>query len=535
MEFDELLITTGVDALVRLVREKQKVELKVAASLLSISDTTIEDWAHILEEEGIIKIEYYLTKIYLSWVAPTEEKIKMEKESFYQEKINVEKEIENLKSRLEPDIESLNQLRQSFSKFYADFGPKLEKIEKELGSMDLTAAGASSGAASFEKQEAAISNVDDRLFTLEDSLKVLRKDLENIKLEISGDGAKKSFERLHEDVSSIADELDSISKKAVDYQEQVPSELPAVSEIKKKFDSIKKDFDNIKNANMHMRDDLLSIQESSGVLKEVESSIKKYESKMGETKDELQSLSDAAERLKAESIELAGKIKNDVETLEHFADSIEVAKGILHRFPSQDEIEKELDRIKKVEDSINDKITIISDLLTGLPNIKNLSQEFAQIREKAEEKKTELEAKSEELKTTLEEGASTYSTFEKIKERTLLSIQTYNAQLQSVADEINKLKKQNQEAATGLEQAVKSYQEKLKKQEVGDLVKLAEDLKNKKALMDKIDSSFESISETSENLSRKLNILAKEANLLDLRAGSVASLAPSSSVTSKEM
>ena len=31
MEFDELLITTGVDALVRLVKEKQRIELEEAA------------------------------------------------------------------------------------------------------------------------------------------------------------------------------------------------------------------------------------------------------------------------------------------------------------------------------------------------------------------------------------------------------------------------------------------------------------------------------------------------------------------------
>ena len=69
-EFDELLITTGVDALVRLVKEKEKIELAIAAKTLGIPQSTIEDWAHILEEEGIISIDYSLTKIYLSWVVP---------------------------------------------------------------------------------------------------------------------------------------------------------------------------------------------------------------------------------------------------------------------------------------------------------------------------------------------------------------------------------------------------------------------------------------------------------------------------------
>ncbi len=79
MEFDELLITTGVDALVRLVKEKQKIELDEASSLLNIPQETIEDWTRVLEEEGILRIEYRLTRVFLVWVKPTEEEVATEK------------------------------------------------------------------------------------------------------------------------------------------------------------------------------------------------------------------------------------------------------------------------------------------------------------------------------------------------------------------------------------------------------------------------------------------------------------------------
>src|SRR3989338_9984867 len=98
-EFDELLITTGVDALVRLVKEKQKIELDIAAKLLNIPTNTIEDWWHILEEEGIIKLEYKLTKVYLLWVPATEQEIVKEKEEIKIEQKTVEKEITSLRAR----------------------------------------------------------------------------------------------------------------------------------------------------------------------------------------------------------------------------------------------------------------------------------------------------------------------------------------------------------------------------------------------------------------------------------------------------
>ena len=75
MEFDELLITTGVDALVRLVKQKSKVELEEASKTLNIPSETIEDWSRVLEEEGILRIEYRLTKVYLVWIKPTEEEV----------------------------------------------------------------------------------------------------------------------------------------------------------------------------------------------------------------------------------------------------------------------------------------------------------------------------------------------------------------------------------------------------------------------------------------------------------------------------
>lgn len=94
MEFDELLITTGVDALVRLVKDRQKIELEEASSALNIGQETLEEWARVLEEEGILRMEYRLTRIYLVWVKPTEEEVAGEVKSFYESKKGIEAEVE---------------------------------------------------------------------------------------------------------------------------------------------------------------------------------------------------------------------------------------------------------------------------------------------------------------------------------------------------------------------------------------------------------------------------------------------------------
>ena len=65
MALDDLLISTGVDNLIRIVKERGRVEIGSAARELRLPARTVEDWAHVLEEEGIITVEYKLTKAYL--------------------------------------------------------------------------------------------------------------------------------------------------------------------------------------------------------------------------------------------------------------------------------------------------------------------------------------------------------------------------------------------------------------------------------------------------------------------------------------
>jgi len=63
---DEGMISTGVDSFLRLLNEKKRIELNDAAKELKLAPNQLKDWAMVLEENGVIKIDYQLTKIYLS-------------------------------------------------------------------------------------------------------------------------------------------------------------------------------------------------------------------------------------------------------------------------------------------------------------------------------------------------------------------------------------------------------------------------------------------------------------------------------------
>lgn len=67
-EFDEGMITTGIDRFIRILYEKKRVELNEASKQLGIPADTIEYWSYVLEGNGLVKIGYTLTAVYIEWI-----------------------------------------------------------------------------------------------------------------------------------------------------------------------------------------------------------------------------------------------------------------------------------------------------------------------------------------------------------------------------------------------------------------------------------------------------------------------------------
>lgn len=80
MEIDEenFLIVTDIDRLMHLVATGRKVELGKLAKELKMNPKEVEKWLHILEDEGLIRIEHSLTKIYAVWAGKAAEARKPE-------------------------------------------------------------------------------------------------------------------------------------------------------------------------------------------------------------------------------------------------------------------------------------------------------------------------------------------------------------------------------------------------------------------------------------------------------------------------
>jgi len=520
VEFDDLLVTTGVDALVKLVKDAEKIDIETASKELKIPVDTIEDWARVLEEEGIIRVQYKLTKVYLVWVTPTEAEIAEERESFKKSKAELEKEIEQVKEKVRPQIKEVGTLDESFEKFYKDTYEKLEKMEKKLSPAVV------SGAVSDKKFEEHVGQINDMLQTiklLKANMKTIKNDVAEMEKNVKASKSEKSLEnmkKLEGEISTLMNEMAALKKKMAKEAPGIAKgvELPSRDEIKKKFDSIMNDFKEVKRRNAELRDDLRNLEESYEIVGTVGKELKTYEADAKSLKKELSTLTRQSEELFKKSKEVNDKLKGNLDTIERFSDSLDIAKSIVTKFPSQKKLSTELKGLSRKEKDIEEKTNAVKKLLQVMGGKQVSAKRAEQLSGEIDTKLAELREESEALNEMLEQDKQTYMTYQNVKERIIPSIDKYNKEIARLESDLEKVKGSASEQQDVLKKEAKKFKETMKKGEVGNMVKFAKDIQEKKKALDEIRDSLSNLADTADNINKRLVLLSREARLLELRA-----------------
>lgn len=519
MEFDELLITTGVDALVRLVKRKGKVELEECARLLNIPASTIEEWCRVLEEEGIIEIEYKLTKIYIVWVQPTEAEAAAEKESFYKEKKTVQKEVEEIKQRLEPDISGVLKLESDFSEFYKKAYPRLEALEKAAGP---TVAAKSLSEEGIQKQVQRMDSLASQLDDFRSSLSAIKAEVGDVGKKL---GAGKSAAGL-ERIEQLKKELDELEEEGARLVQKIDAqhksmpkdvEMPDMREMRDKFQELAKELKEVKSRNARLREDMLNIQETQDIVKQVGSSLDEYETRVDKLRKEMTSAVKDADDLEKRSQKIVEGVRENADAVTRFADSLDVAKGILTRYPSQKKFSDELKKLKEQEDAISEKNETLRKVLEAVGGRAVTVTEFEELRARMSRKIESMKKESDQLTASLDEEKSTYLTFQKIKEKVVPSIEAYRKQLDTLDSELKKAREEMAAQKKALGDELKKSKELVKEKDVAEIARIAQEVKNRKQSLDEIMASLNALKGASENLNKRVMLLSREASLLELR------------------
>lgn len=522
MKFDELLITTGVDSLVRLVKAKKRVELEIAAQLLNIPVETVEDWARVLEEQGILTIDYRLTKVYLTWATATKEQIAEEKESFAKNKEELMEEIKDLREGIEPDIKHAQELEQTFEKMYIEMKPKLDSLEKKVSTV-------SKAAAPEYKMDEYINRIED----LEDKMTTIHEAIKGMKDKMTSldkKGAKPAEMKRHSEIvtkkinelKGFETELQKLKNKISEQHaaaEHLTQQMPSINELRKKHEELKKHFIALRKRTTKIKEDMTNLAEGADVVESVGGSIKEYDKKIGTLKREIGPLTKEADRLETKAAEIHEKLEADKETISRFSDSINVAKGILSRFPTQKKVMEELKGIKNMETKISEKSKALDKLLKMASGGKITKVELQELNRNIDRKMRELRAESQELEKMVENEKATFATYQQIREKISPALQTYKEKVKNLSQELTSIRKDIAVEAKNIEKELVKAKDIVKGKEAKEVLDTVKDIKKKKQIMEEIKFSLESMTEAADKLNKRLKLLSKQAQILQLRAG----------------
>ncbi|MBD3210311.1 hypothetical protein GF318_02930 [Candidatus Micrarchaeota archaeon] len=518
MEFDELLITTGVDALVRLVKERERVEIEDAAAILNIPVNTLEDWSRVLEEEGILRIEYRLTHIYLVWIKPSAVEVKEETESFYEEKKDIQKEVREIKEKVQKETEGLHELHESFTGFYDKAYSRIEELEKTVAPIPAAKTLSEGMYSDYQKD---LEKMSGELAATKKGITKIRSQIDELGIERETSPSQEIIERMEKMKSEMQEMQQEIQRLEKTAKGKYPKDvkLPSTSEIKKKFESVKKNFQQLRSRNAKLREGMLSLQESSEILHDVAESIMGQEEKIENLNNEVRELAGETDKLFKKMKETDEKAKRNVEIVERLGDSVDVAKNILKKFPSQKKVVQELDQLKAQEQEVMAQTKSLEKILEAAGGKRISAKKFEELSKKMDTKSKKMSQDLEALESALRHEKSTYLTFQRIKEKIVPSIESYQKKLSEMESKITTIRQEASSERKNLEKDAKELQQKLKGGQMQGIMKVAEEIREKKKMLEEIRSSLNSLVSASENLHKRVTLLSREARLLQIRAG----------------
>jgi len=397
MSLEDFLISADIDNLIRLVKEKKMIETQEASRILKIPITTITQWAKTLEEDGLIKIDYKLTKEYLVWVGLSSEQYQEKIKQVEQKKLETKQKIEKMWALVDSNLKELDELKINFQNLKTQIDEKIHFLSGDLKEAEILTKKIDTQMLQKKELLQSMQNEITRFFNEIVEIKTLIK-------ENSAFDEKKSSEF-----------LERIEK----FQKNVETKLSyinnSINEINNKVNQIRKQDDNALATKVALLEkNLADLKDAKNEtlkiaryllveVKKFNQDIERIEQEVSEIKEKVKTSSNEKikqeiemlySKLIRETKELIGPMKiefnNIKESANEYATFIYEFKNILNRLEAiEDKYQKEAAEIVKIIDMIEEtRNKYLKDLEEAKNSLGNNKLVYEQLLEKA--KKIEL-------------------------------------------------------------------------------------------------------------------------------------------------
>ncbi|MEM4137134.1 MAG: hypothetical protein QXF48_00480 [Candidatus Anstonellaceae archaeon] len=398
MGLDDYLVHTGVDNLIKLIKEKKKIEIQDAAAILKVPISIVRIWAKTLEDEKIIKIDYSLTKEYLIWRGLEEKEYQQKKEEIDEKRMQIIKKLSGMKKMVDENVEDLEKVKDEFLELKDRTKKALESVAGDL-----------------EEAEILTHRIDQQLLekkqvlqTMHNEIKKASTTLVEINSLIRQDGGidtKKALE--------LKERMDQLNKKIEEKVEKINRTFEEINKIYSTFEEKIKDVDynaQISQIKNELNDLKYSKQELLKLAKNILLEAKEIEEKSNQLNKRLEEISEQIVDYKPgeiekriqklysmiieDSKELAGPLKEEFnnikETINNYSNLLYNYQQTIQRLENiQDKYQREAAEIAKIIDMIEDaRNKYLKDIQDAKESLGENKQRYEQLLERA--KKIEM-------------------------------------------------------------------------------------------------------------------------------------------------
>lgn len=374
-------VTTQIDELVSYLKAHGETSITDLSKALVVGESTLNDWASILEKAGMVKVVYKAGRMFLSPVEATTSEsgenvsriIQAEKEDIQSEVNSQQALLNQITSRIN-SLQGLNdEINKLFSTKYKDVMGTIKKIN-----------------AIGNEMNDAYKNAVAKKREIDNLSEDLRQGLERIDKEGSGIASYEAdfggAEEILSDLKKKADEYNSLSKSMVREVEKVSDEyrkraVTLSEEIKKEKESI---------------DSLISAAEKE--LRSRKAQSERYAKELSGVKARMERdrtrVIDDVEKSKSELYRLYDASINEIKDLSQKLESIKGDWNTIIELDSKvNDIEQELKGMQKSRDEIRLEIDAINRQiisLTKLTSSKKKDEELDKITKRSRSTATKL-------------------------------------------------------------------------------------------------------------------------------------------------
>ncbi|HYD03271.1 MAG TPA: hypothetical protein VEC16_03135 [Alphaproteobacteria bacterium] len=379
-------IKTGADKLIELVSERKKISIEDAAKSLGVGKTVVQEWAEFLEEEGIISLEYSLSKTWITEKKITKEDIVRSANEVYSEKDALARKIDVAITTLQKDTSGFEDIKKEFENIQKNIKNEIELVKRQLSDLEKFDNLRKNLDKDITKQK---SEYQDFVSQAQEKIKaesqkydelrsIIEKERKNIDQSIQKiEDLKKLKTEYERTISSLRDSLKNIDNTLADQKKKFDTSSKNLQNYRESIDDLDKEISQKKNTLLNKKlEELKTIQDKllknqSGIetdLKQKMSSMKNYaglNGKLGAAFSGAIAKNISTEKLIAEIENDKTSLAKDLEALKTKVEKFTLISSHSNMKTGFKDLENTLKELEKKKGGIRAKIERLVSMIKG--------------------------------------------------------------------------------------------------------------------------------------------------------------------------